>query len=278
MKTIKLLPPVFAAALFSMTGCMHYTLRPDAPFVMPKSEAPPLPLRVGLSIDEQSLPADPMSKQMLNSKRLTFGPRFAEVLRGSRLFRDVKYPLPLTRSAMAGVDLVISGQFGYEFVQDPMQGPKIVLVCFTGFITGAILSETSHHIAKGVFSVADAAGNELKNYDETIDVTAKSMVSMFAELKTMTKGPPAALDNLAAKLVENLIADRTIFERVAGVASSAPAEPRPVQAAASAPAPAASGGQPWWRQDEAKDDSGRTGAAPQPSAKPDKSLDSQLLP
>jgi hypothetical protein len=64
-------------------------------------------------------------------------------------------------------------------------------------------------------------------YDETVDVVADSMVSMFAEMKTMSLGPAAAVDNLAAKLVQSLIDDRPALERWAKSRRDSPA---PVEA------------------------------------------------
>jgi hypothetical protein len=109
------------------------------------------------------------------------------------------------------VDMIISAQFGYRFNQDPLQAPKILLVAFTGFITGAVFTETSHHLAQGVLSVEDASGRSIRSYDQTVDVTAESMVSAFAEMKTMAVGPPAAADSLIAGLVQRLIDDRDVF-------------------------------------------------------------------
>ena len=228
---------MFLAGLLSATGCTHYTLKPEPPTSMPTSAAPPLPLRVGLALDEKraalavgNTPEDAQQmKYMLENKGYSLGPKFAHALRQSRLFQDVRYPLSLTPEALKDVDLVLSAQFGYKFMPDPIQGLKIVGVCFTGFITGAFFHETSHHIAQGVVLVEDSAGRSVKTYDETIDVTAESMVSMFAELKTMEKGPMAAADNLIAKLVQSLIADRDLWERSAKTAGAAPPRVEPAQ-------------------------------------------------
>jgi hypothetical protein len=229
MRVPKVLCAAFFACLFSVTGCTHYTLKPEAPESMPRSKEPPLPLRVGLVLDEQrsalAVNDVAMTQQLLENNGYAFGPKFAQALRQSKLFQDVRYPLGLSGEAAAGVDMIISAQFGYKLNQDPWQAPKIVLCVFTGLITGAIMSETSHHLAQGVLSVEDATGRGLRTYDETVDVEAKSMVSMFAEMKTMKAGPPAAADNLIAKLVQRLIDDRAFF-------ASRPVAPPPVQAPA----------------------------------------------
>ncbi|MDD5630065.1 MAG: hypothetical protein PHU21_13435 [Elusimicrobia bacterium] len=232
MKAAQALGAAFLAGLLAVAGCTHYTLKPEAPQSMPRSQEAPLPLRVGLVIDEEGSalsvggpgPKAYQRRQMLDQQDYAFGPRLAQALRQSRLFEEVVFPL---RGAGAA-DLVLSAQFGYRFDQDPLQGPKIVFVVFTAFITGAVLSETSHHLAQGVLSIEDAAGRGLRSYDETVDVEAKSMVSMFAEMKTMKVGPPAAADNLIAKLVQRLIDDRAWF-----------AARRAVPPPAAAPVPAA---------------------------------------
>lgn len=198
-----------ALAVLSLTGCMGYTLKPEKPASMPKAGAPPLPLKVGLVIEE--------------GKDGGFGSKFSEALVGARLFSEVR------RGAQTGVDLVIQSRFTRNFIQDPAQVPKILLVILTGLISGAVMSETSHHTAQGALSVAYPAGKVIKAYDENVDVVAKSMVSMFAEQKTMALGPPAAMDNLVAKLVQALIDDRSLFEHL-----DAPA-PKPVAAAEPAP-------------------------------------------
>lgn len=201
--------PVALAAL-SLTGCMGYTLTPERPASISKAEAPPLLLTVGVVFEKDG----------------GFGAKFAEALDGARLFREVR------QGALSGVDLVLQGRSSAAFIQDPMQAPKILLVCFTGFITGAAMSETSHHTAQSALSVAYPRGEALKSYDVNVDVVAKSMVSMFAEQKTMKLGPPAAMDNLVAKMVQTLIDDRPFF---AGLGKAPP--PRAVPAAVVEAAP-----------------------------------------
>lgn len=178
--------PAAALAGLVLSGCMGYTLTPEKPSSMPRAAAPPLPLTAGVVLEGDS----------------GFSARFAEALDGARLFKEVR------RGATTGVDLVLRGRYKAEFVQDPLQAPKILLCVFTGLVTGAIMSETSHHLADGAVMASFPNGDGVKSYDERVDVTAKSMVSMFAEQKTMRLGPPAAMDNLVAKLVQRLIDDR----------------------------------------------------------------------
>lgn len=219
--------PLVAVALLgasALSGCMKYTLTPDRPAQLPKAPSPPLPLKVGLLLEE------PRGSEI--------APRFAEALREARLFDYVRYPLPLNAAARAGVDLVITGRFGKEFIQDPLQGPKIFFVVFTGFFTGALMDETSHHKASGSLSVESRDGIEIKAYDHKVDVVAVSMVSAFAEKKAMDAGPPAAADNLVAKLVQDLIDDRPYFERLGSAPPAAAPAPRPVAAVVPSPEPA----------------------------------------
>lgn len=180
-----------------LSGCMKYTLTPERPAELPRAEAPPLPLKVGVSLEKDD----------------ELGKRFVEGLKQSRLFTDVFHPVAPGAAASSGVDLLITGRFGTEYIGDPLQAPKILLTAFTGFITGALMSETSHHLAKGALTVAHPDGRLVKTYDEKTDVVAVSMVSAFAEAKTMKLGPPAARDNLVAALVRALIADRGAFEK-----------------------------------------------------------------
>jgi len=253
---------------------------------MPVNNSGTLPLKVGLIIEDQNPSIgilggsgpDSMSKHLLANSGANFGPRFATALRRSKLFEDVKYPLRLSRDALESVDLTISAQFGYKFTQDPAQAPKIILVCFTGFITGALLTETSHHAAQAVLSIADRAGKDIKTYDETVDVVAESMVSMFAEMKTTKAGPPAALDNLIAKLVQNLIDDRNVFQRL-GARPRPSAQPAPSEGATQTPQAAASAA-PLPAPAFQPDAEPQVQTPPKPAApkKPTDFYDSQLLP
>lgn len=219
-------------AALCLAGCMKYTLTPERPAELPRATAPPLPLKVGVSLEKED----------------ALGSRFVEGLRQSRLFTDVFHPVAPGAAASSGVDLLITGRFGTEFINDPLQGPKIFLAAFTGFITGALMSETSHHLARGALTVAYPDGRLVKTYDEKVDVVAVSMVSAFAEAKTMKHGPPAARDNLVAKLVQTLIDDRAAFEKPREPAPRAVPEllaaAEPVAAPAPEPAPAAAVSRP----------------------------------
>lgn len=211
---LKWTPAAAAAACLCLNGCMGYTLTPEKPASMPRAEASPLALTAGVIVEGDA-----------------FSAKLAEALDGARLFKEVR------KGAATGVDVVLRGRFKAEFVQDPLQTPKIFLVCFTGFVTGALMSETSHHLAEGALMIAYPNGDAVKSYDERVDVVAKSMVSMFAEQKTMKLGPPAALDNLVAKLVQGLIDDRAFLETLtpAGRRAAPPPAPEPVAAVETAP-------------------------------------------
>jgi hypothetical protein len=219
---------------------MGYKLTPEKPDSMPQSSAGPLPLKVGIVVDQTpppNLAVDETSRRMLQNAKLDIGASFAQALRGSRLFQEVRYPAPMAREAL---DLVLTAQFGYKFTNDPAQFAKILLVTLTGYFTGALMKETSHHEAHGLLTVADRSGRELKTYDEKVDVAAKSMVSMFAEAKVLKVGPPAAVENLVAKLVQALIDDRALLERAKDIQPPAPAYAQPPPAPASAQEPSSS--------------------------------------
>jgi hypothetical protein len=227
-------------ALISSTGCMGYKLTPEKPDSMPQSGAGTLPLKVGIVVDQAPPPdlaADETSRRMLQNAKLDIGASFAQALRGSRLFQEVRYPAPMAREAL---DLILTAQFGYKFTNDPAQFAKILLVTLTGYFTGALMKETSHHEARGQLLVTDRTGREVKAYSESVDVEAKSMVSMFAEAKTMKLGPPAAVENLVAKLVQALIDDRALLERAKDIPPPAPAYAQPPPAPAAAQEPSSS--------------------------------------
>lgn len=223
---LRFLPAVSAACALALSGCMGYSLTPEKPASMPRSEAAPLPLTAGF------VPGPDRG----------FSEKLSEALVDARVFKEVR------RGATAGVDVVLRPRFKSEFIQDPLQAPKILLCVFTGFVTGALMSETSHHLAEGAVELAYPEGGTLKSYDERVDVVAKSMVSMFAEQKTMKLGPPAAMENLVARLVKRLIDDREFLSALeSGRTAPFPARPEPVAAAeparaepAAAPAPEAS--------------------------------------
>jgi hypothetical protein len=241
----KLLALALCASLVSATGCVGYSLKPERPASLPRSSDKPLPLAVGVELEQggTSIDGTPPTggvRAEMNSTAASIGPRFAEALSQANVFERVVYPLA---GAGQGVDLVLRGRFDYGFRQDPMQGPKIILCVFTGLITGAIMSETSYHDAAGVLSVRDPSGAEAKSYSEKISVEAKSMVSMFAEISTGKEGPPAAVDNLVAKLVQDVIADRAFYARL----RRAPPPPASTVDANPDAAPAAGAAQPWWK-------------------------------
>lgn len=243
----KLLALAVSAALVGSTGCTGYTLKPERPASMPRSADKPLPLTVGIELEQggTSIEGQPPTggvRSQMNATAATIGPRFAEALSQANVFERVVYPL--AGAASQGVDLVIRGRFDYGFRQDPLQGAKIVLCVFTGLITGALMSETSYHDAAGSLSVRDLSGAEAKSYSEKISVEAKSMVSMFAEISTGKEGPPAAVDNLVAKLVQDVVADRAFYARLH---RAPPPEQRQLDADASGAAPAAGAAQPWWK-------------------------------
>lgn len=242
----KLLALAFCASLVSAAGCVGYSLKPERPASMPRASDKPLPLAVGVELEQggTSISGAPPSGGVaakMNGTAASIGPRFAEALSQANVFERVVYPLA---GAQQAADLVIRARFDYAFRQDPMQGPKIVLCVFTGLITGAIMSETSYHDASGVLSVRDLSGAEAKSYSEKISVEAKSMVSMFAEISTGKEGPPDAVDNLVAKLVQDVIADRAFYARLR---RAPPPQARALEADASGAAPAAGEAQPWWK-------------------------------
>lgn len=225
---MRYLPAAALAYALALSGCMGYTLTPEKPASMPRSQADPVPLTAGFIPGQDG----------------GFSDKLSEALVDARVFKEIR------RGATTGVDVVLRPRFKPEFIQDPMQAPKILLCVFTGFVTGAVMSETSHHLAEGAVELAYPEGGTLKSYDAKVDVVAKSMVSMFAEQKTMKLGPPAAMENLVSKLVEALIADRAFLAALPPpssrpVAAAAPARPAPspepaveetVAAAAAAPA------------------------------------------
>jgi hypothetical protein len=218
----KLLVLAVSASLVALPGCTHYTLTPDRPASLPRSSDKPVALKVGVSVEQSS--------------DRSIGTRFVEALTQANVFSQV-----VTGSG-PDVDLTISGRFGSEFRQDPLQTPKILLCAFTGFVTGAIMSETSYHDASGELSIRDANGAAVKSYAEKISVEATSMVSMFAESSTMKYGPPAAMDNLVAKLVQDVISDRAFYEKL----RRAP-PPRQADAEGTETAPAGGAAAPWWK-------------------------------
>jgi hypothetical protein len=243
----KLLALAVCASLVGASGCVGYTLKPERPASMPRSSDKPLPLTVGVELEQggTSIDGTPPTggvRSQMSATSSGIGPRFAEALGQAGVFERVVYPL--AGAAQQGVDLVIRGRFDYGFRQDPMQGPKIILCVFTGLITGAIMSETSYHDASGLLSVRDLSGAEAKSYSEKVSVEAKSMVSMFAEISTGKEGPPAAVDNLVAKLVQDIVADRVFYARLR---RAPPPERRELEADNSGEKPAAGAAQPWWK-------------------------------
>lgn len=204
-----------------LAGCTHFSLKPDEPSILPQSAFQPLPLTVGIAIDQPG-----------------FAARFANVLKKSGLFQGVRYPSPAQPGA--GVDLVVSGKGDWTVDPDRMAGAKILLTGFTGFFTGALIHETSHYIAHAVVSVTGPGGRTLATYEDKADVEGRCMVSPMAEARVKAKGPTVAEDNLAVQLVQKLVDDR---KRFAGLSLDV-ADQTQERAA-----PAATGsGKTWWQR------------------------------
>lgn len=73
---------IMIIVLFSVIGCGGLQVIPQAPTTMPTADVP-LPLKVGIVIEEQKL----------TGGFSDFGPSFSDMLKNSNTFKEVYYPV-----------------------------------------------------------------------------------------------------------------------------------------------------------------------------------------
>ncbi|MCX5794587.1 MAG: hypothetical protein NTY77_03715 [Elusimicrobia bacterium] len=243
MKTSRLLPGFAAAAFLGLTGCAGLRYQPEVP-VLPRSAGEPVPLKVGLVVENTNPQMDASgfaAMYVANQSQVDFGRLLADGIRGSHLFEDVRYPMPHTMESLQNADLVFNASFTRSFNADPAKGPKAFLTGFLLFLPVCFIEYDDHYGATGRVTVDDTHGKWVKEYSQTLDLTASW--KLFSEGRSYKEGPPTAASGLVAQLVQAMIADRTLFEKLARDKTSRPARkaapvPAPEEAAAPAQAEA----------------------------------------
>ncbi|MFI5345734.1 MAG: caspase domain-containing protein [Elusimicrobiota bacterium] len=180
--------------------------RPPAPQSFPAAAGAPLPLRVGVSGEEQELPI--LDEGFVKSEPGELD-RFSQILREAKIFKEVRYPL--SQANRSGVDLVLYPRLSARYVDDALYIPKAAVVAFTLTLTAPLFPAREEFSAKARLTVKDGAGEELRQYSESQEVlTAWNLV-----WDSWNPGARSAYDNVTSRLLQDLINDRPLFERTA---------------------------------------------------------------
>lgn len=247
-------------------------------------------LRVGFEAEN---PAPPIDSSGLGgvgatqAQSVDLGSMFADALRDSRLFQDVRYPVPDTLEARRGIDLTMNASFKRAFRGDPAKAGKAIVTGLLLCLPMPFVVYEDQHSASGRLAVNDKDGKWIKEYSQTADLTA--VWKIFSEGRSYREGPRAAARAMVAQLVEALIADRALYEKLSRDKDAKPAqaaqppEPPEPQAAAEppqAPASAQAKAEPQAAPapPEAKAPEPQASAEPARPKAPSQSWDDQLLP
>jgi len=234
-----------AAALFALTGCNSLQITPQPPSSMPHAPGAPLPLRVGIAFDEQAMAAPAggygMKMGMMAQAPINIGQSFADALRRTNLFQEVDYPISYNPQVLENIDVVITGNFGRAYHQDPALFPKAFLTGFLLWLPAPFIHYYDTYDATGDLAIKDKSGGLVKGYSEKATVTADYQI--FSEVDSHQQAPGISVQVLVAKLVEALVQDQASFAHLSGAEPSA-AEPR--RRAPAAPAADDKGGA-WWK-------------------------------
>jgi hypothetical protein len=230
-------PLAACLALFAgvwLTGCAGIQYIPPVP-ELPRASGEPLPLRVGIVVDNPNPAVEASGFAALAvayQPAIDLGAKFAEALRDSRLFQDVRYPIPHTMEAMQQTDLVMNASFKRAFRSDPAKPGKAIVTGMLLLLPVSFITYDDNYTASGRVAVDDRHGNWIKEYSQTADLTAQW--KLFSEARSYKEGPKMAAKALVAQLVEALLADRELFEKFAKNKNAA--APAPKLAAAEPPA------------------------------------------
>ena len=240
------------AAAFSMSACV-VNIKPEAS-PPPRAEPPPLSLHVGIAVDDPDPRAEGTGvggQMVAAATHADFGAAFADALRASRLFEDVRYPVRRDAQADRQTDLILNGSFTRSVKRDPAGIPKAVLCGLLIFLPTPFVYFDDAHGATGRVLVDAKRGEWVKEYSLEAGVTASYLI--FGENDSYDLGARGAVRALASRFVEAMVADRPFFEKLARETKSHPAA---ASAAALAP--------PWQGQTSSVPAATGTKAAPEP--------------
>jgi len=231
---------VLAAALL-LPGC-GYNIVSDSPKDVSRAEGKPLPLKLAVRDTAVEGAAQPSSE---------IADKFVAGLRQSNLFADV------TRIASgqnpAGYDAVL--QVSYKDTTDQRSLGFVFPPCLIPFVDLCIIPFGKVHIDIGAelnASLMDVDGQTIKSYAEKSSGSCQyvpfpglfpfNLALIGPEVSCHNQeGPQAALQMALAKLVDDLVHDRSV---IAGHRRAAPAE---AESTPSETPASASGEKPWWK-------------------------------
>jgi hypothetical protein len=257
IKSISLtLPLLAAAAIAAVTGCNSLQITPQPPSTMPRAAGAPLPLRVGIAFDETASNAGAPGggygmkmAMMMNQVPINIGQSFADALRRSNLFQEVDYPISYNPQVLENIDVVITGNFGRAYHQDPALFPKAFLTGFLLWLPAPFIHYYDTYDATGDLAIKDKSGALVKGYSEKATVTADYQI--FSEVDSHQQAPAISVQDLVAKLVEALVQDQASFAHISGADSGATEHRRRAPGAAADTGTGTNSGGAWWNNKDA---------------------------
>jgi len=197
----------FTLALL-MSGCAS-TITPLKPSSFPVSNAAPLALKVGISDDEQGSPVLDEGFKPAPADDLS---RFEQILRESKVFKEVRQSL--LGQKQGGVDMVFYPRLVTKYVEDPhLQGKALAGALTLCLACPFVFPMHEAVAAKARLSIKDSSGEDLKQYDEAQGVRITRNGGYDERL--IADATRSAMDNVLAKLVQDIINDRPSFEQLA---------------------------------------------------------------
>ncbi|MDD5629971.1 MAG: caspase family protein [Elusimicrobia bacterium] len=225
MHSARLLSALLAVGSLALAGCVGLRYQPPAT-EMPRASGSPVPLRVGLSVENPSPPVSTsgFASLAVAGSVINMGQLLADGLRQARVFENVRYPMPRTEEAQASTDLVINADFKRSFTSDPGKVPKAILSGFLLMLPTPFLEYNDRNEVSVTAAAQDRQGNTLKDYNINLDMVASW--KLFSEGRSYKEGPVVAANSLVAQFVEAILADRPLYEKYAREKRSAPVASR----------------------------------------------------
>lgn len=251
---------VFAAlslgAALGLTGCVGYTVAPPRPAAPLKADTPSK-LRVAVSVKTEPFDYEgfgisrsavdryrgwtrfkPMFEQVDH-----VGDKFVEALKASGAFASVEELRPgsLGVDRTGSRDLMLEAKFTGKYKQDPGMFAKSFMTGFLLFLPAPFLRYDDTYTTGAELTVYDNGLRLLHKYNEQQEATTSAALFSAGQPGSITAGVQSAAENLAAKLVAALIADRETFgsgsaaRPVAKRQAERPAAAEPAAEAASLP-------------------------------------------
>jgi len=184
-------------ALMGACGCASYQIRPDAASVQVAKATNPIPATVGITQVEQKVSGG--FPDLVSSIKKS--------LDESRLFKTVLYPTRSGDQLDGGFELRISA----KFKADGGLFGKAFITGFFMFLPAPLVVYKHEYQSECTIDLVKD-GKKLKTYSANGTVSASHKLFAPAD-KLEAEGTEASAKLLGAKLVEQLMADRSFLEK-----------------------------------------------------------------